>query len=1056
MNNFYRFLSLTLSLLASVTVFAEQVTEDEALQKAQQFMPGKQFKQSAPTPSARASGIGASRPYYIFNAEDNGGYVLVSGDDRTIAILGYSRTGNLDLSDIPDNLRYWLDSYARQIESLNHGFTPAKISTNRISRDAIEPLIRTQWNQSTPYNNQCPKDPSTDLTCATGCVATAMAQVFNYHKWPEHCPALPSYRTNKENIYVPSLPATDFKWSLMKDTYSNGETGEAAEAVAELMRYCGQAVQMDYTSKESGAYADPQILKDVFDYDDNLTEIYRNEYTDEEEWDNLIYHELDEGRPVFYSGAPPENTGGSGHAFICDGYDGYGRFHINWGWGGHRDDYYVLSIANPYDEEDFGFSEYQVAIIGMKPKIPASDYDVTKVTFSEDIFVNEETTATISLKNMGITPRERIFLWIKQNRVWKKIASTNATIAAQKSGEAVLTFTPTSVGSYEVKITSDYEGSTVKATATIQVVTPVEVTSGDFVYYTDPTTRHAILKKMNNQWQHQRVNIPETFESEGTTYQVIGIAKDAFIQNKQMTRVVLPATIKRIGQNAFLNCTSLTTVVSHIQSPFVIDDNTFSISSWSEEKPRIVVSPSPATLFVPEGTKSKYEATTGWTMFAKIVEGEPIEATINGVKYMCDADTKTAKVIADDGHKELTVVNIPAQIEVGGIAYQVTEIGKYAFYNCSRITTLTLPTTIKTIEEYAFSGCGNINEFIIQEGCEAIGERAFSDMFNLQKVELPSTLTSIGNYAFYDCSNLESVVSHIQMPFAISDQTFMIYYWNETEGKPEGKPSPATLFVPEGTKSKYEATTGWTMFAKILEREPFETIVNGFKYKCFDDGTAELLADDRYKNLTVINIPAQIEVDGQYYQVEKVGKNAFEYCYKVTLLTLPTTVKEIDNFAFQGCSGIQEITIPEGCVSIGEQSFYSLSTLRKVELPTTLTSIGYRAFSHCHSLESVISSIQTPFTIKNHTFSYTKWNGEEWDDHLSPATLYIPAGTKTEYLNKGWNQFTDIVESETLGINNISSSTGKDRDKVYNIQGQRIDNPVKGIYIKHGKKILLR
>jgi hypothetical protein len=264
------------------------------------------------------------------------------------------------------------------------------------------------------------------------------------------------------------------------------------------------------------------------------------------------------------------------------------------------------------------------------------------------------------------------------------------------------------------------------------------------------------------------------------------------------------------------------------------------------------------------------------------------------------------------------------------------------------------------------------------------------------------------------------------------------------------------LFVPEGTKSKYEATTGWTMFAKILEREPFETIVNGFKYKCFDDGTAELLADDRYKNLTVINIPAQIEVDGQYYQVEKVGKNAFEYCYKVTSLTLPTTVKEIDNFAFQGCSGIQEITIPEGCVSIGEQSFYSLSSLRKVELPTTLTSIGYRAFSHCHSLESVISSIQTPFTIKNHTFSYTKWNGEEWDDHLSPATLYIPACTKTEYLNKGWNQFTDIVESETLGINNISSSTGKDRDKVYNIQGQRIDNPVKGIYIKHGKKILLR
>lgn len=83
------------------------------------------------------------------------------------------------------------------------------------------------------------------------------------------------------------------------------------------------------------------------------------------------------------------------------------------------------------------------------------------------------------------------------------------------------------------------------------------------------------------------------------------------------------------------------------------------------------------------------------------------------------------------------------------------------------------------------------------------------------------------------------------------------------------------MFVPEGTKSKYEATTGWTMFAKILEREPFETIVNGFKYKCFDDGTAELLADDSYKNLAVINIPAQIEVDGQYYHIDNPVKGIY-------------------------------------------------------------------------------------------------------------------------------------------------------------------------------------
>ena len=378
-----------LAFMATVAVNAEQVSKHQALQKAQQFMPGKQFGEARNY--ARSGGSTAGEPFYVFNAEGNQGFVIVSGDDRTTEILGYSKTGSLDLNRLPENLKGWLDGYARQIEALGTSTQPVQRAKTRgaDSWAAIAPIIQTQWNQYYPYNKMCPDKNGYDwgdegfdtehlmtddqvlYHCVTGCVATAMAQVIYYWRCLDDCQVLPMYTTATKSWKMNELQQTTFKWDKMKATYDGKETDESADAVAELMRYCGQAVNMDYNLGASEAALSPYHLAEYFGFRKNAKQVMRYNYS-EKDWERMIYKELsaeDGPRPVIYSGR--SNSGG--HQFIVDGYDGNGLFHMNWGWGGMSDGYYVLSLANS-DElgagggtSKDGYSLNQNAIIGLMP-----------------------------------------------------------------------------------------------------------------------------------------------------------------------------------------------------------------------------------------------------------------------------------------------------------------------------------------------------------------------------------------------------------------------------------------------------------------------------------------------------------------------------------------------------------------------------------------------------------------------------------------------------------------------------------------------------------------
>ena len=379
-----------LLLLAFVAIFchAQRVSRQQAELKAMTFMKdiGIHVEKGVSTASLspltiKQTPISAGHaPFYVFNATDGNGFVIVSGDDRTEEILGYGTDCQFDEKRLSETMKAWLTDYANQISDLQTGHVkaaPMKVSTHK----AIGKLITTQWDQGDAsatgdaYNQLCPT--INGMHCVTGCVATAMAQIMRYNKWPtNNCSQIPAFTSNETLGELKALPRLKFDWNNMVDRYNEGQTANECKAVAQLMQYCAHSLKMDFGLNTSNAtlIEVAVALRSYFDYDINTRHISRTDYS-AEGWDNLIYSEINNGRPVLYTGM---NSGG-GHAFICDGYDGNGFYHINWGWGGYCNGYFKLSILNPMrggtgsSMSNSGYSEEQSAIVGIQKPTNAKD-----------------------------------------------------------------------------------------------------------------------------------------------------------------------------------------------------------------------------------------------------------------------------------------------------------------------------------------------------------------------------------------------------------------------------------------------------------------------------------------------------------------------------------------------------------------------------------------------------------------------------------------------------------------------------------------------------------
>lgn len=316
--------------------------------------------------------------YYIFSdVSKSGGFVIVSGDERMPAVLAYSDENSFDVDNIPPNVQYWLDCYAESYMQLDTNDGSSNVSLTYVNEDGVAPLLgNNSWNQSNPYNLLCPSVKGEK--CVTGCVATAMAQVMNYYKYPAVGKGYISYRTETNGIQLQNnLSTVYFKWEDMLDDYSMNHSSAQANAVAELMYACGTSVHMDYcTSSQggSGAYQSDLIpaFIDNFDYDHDAAFMLRS-YCSAEDWHRILINELNEGHPINYGG---QSIRDGGHSFVVDGYKvsndkKYPDYHVNWGWGGSCNGYYQIAALNPSENglaaTMSGFNSNQQITIGVKP-----------------------------------------------------------------------------------------------------------------------------------------------------------------------------------------------------------------------------------------------------------------------------------------------------------------------------------------------------------------------------------------------------------------------------------------------------------------------------------------------------------------------------------------------------------------------------------------------------------------------------------------------------------------------------------------------------------------
>lgn len=364
--------------LMSGTAWAESINENRARNIAANFMashamPSTNLRLVKKAPRLNATGASEKAAYYVFNAPQTGkGYVIVAGDDRAPAVLGYSDKGTFLPENMPAAMQELLESYTAQIDALQHG---AIAAPHLINGDAIAPLVTAEWNQTEPYNLLFP-DVQGDF-CVVGCVATAMAQVMHYWKWPaKPTMPIPAYSTNTMHIYMPQLPIVNFDWDKMQDTYLWDDDSEGALAASQLSLYCAQSVGMDLSPSSSGAAAHriPIALSTYFGYSKGVRYIERDAFTTQT-WEDMIYQELAAQRPVLYSGG--KITGA--HEFVCDGFDGNGMFHINWGWDGMCNGYFLLSMLDPTAQGtggasgSYGYIENQGIVIGIEPGTGTED-----------------------------------------------------------------------------------------------------------------------------------------------------------------------------------------------------------------------------------------------------------------------------------------------------------------------------------------------------------------------------------------------------------------------------------------------------------------------------------------------------------------------------------------------------------------------------------------------------------------------------------------------------------------------------------------------------------
>ena len=480
---------------------------------------------------------------------------------------------------------------------------------------------------------------------------------------------------------------------------------------------------------------------------------------------------------------------------------------------------------------------------------------------------------------------------------------------------------------------------------------------------------------------------------------VTNIQSDDFYNCGNLTSITIPNNVVSISDNAFKGCNKLTSVTVENFTPCELYQNSFPNRAN-------------ATLYVPIGCKTAYEAADYWNEFKSIVEVDAASTYIAfadpSVKEICITSTNWDS----NGDGELSVAEAAAVSDLGE-AFRYTSItsfnelryftslkviGDDAFTEC-KIETLTLPQCIEEIGDHAFSSCSSLSSISFPDGLTTIGNSAFYRCTKLANFIIPNHVTSIGSSAFYYCSALSSII----IPSSVTSigagafsscaglESFVVEDGNEVYDSRDNCNAlieTSTNMLLTGTKNTIipasvtsigaNAFSSQKELSDITIPNSVTSIGNSAFYGC--------------SSLTSINIP---------YGVNSIGENTFYNCSSLTSVSIPNSITSIGRSAFMYCSNLKTIIIPEGVTSINYYAFEGCKTLESVSLPSSISSIESGAFAYCEKLSSVTIYKETPVYIRDYsTFQYRSY-----------ATLHVPYGCKSAYEKATyWKDFKEIIE----------------------------------------------
>lgn len=448
------------SLLIPMVVMAgpRSFQQAKAIAEKQAALLGVTIDQKAMTKARKQGSKGeitlSQESYYVFPNANSKGFTIVSGDDRLPEIVGYSSQGSYDENNLPEGFVSFMKAYQNLYNRVNLGDAEAlknlaeikawrnKKNASAASTSAVAPLLgNIEWDQTSPYNNMCPRYDSVHVA-ATGCVATAMAQVMAYYKYPKQLKAdIPGYvnRWNGIPMEIPTITREEgvYDWDNMLPKYNKeaNATQQQKDAVAKLMYHCGAAVQMNYGPESAAAVSATKLAK-YFGYDaDLMMDLNRSTFS-LDKWMQIIDTELAAGRPVLYGGQASDG----GHQFICDGKDGEGLYHINWGWSGSQNGYFDLSLLNPEKggtgsgSSTEGYNRLCSMTIGIAPDNGVVDAPLATVP---DIKAMNYGFLDTTTKDHRLNPDEAFDFWLDYglgNQTYQAFSGYAALGILQKDG----------------------------------------------------------------------------------------------------------------------------------------------------------------------------------------------------------------------------------------------------------------------------------------------------------------------------------------------------------------------------------------------------------------------------------------------------------------------------------------------------------------------------------------------------------------------------------------------------------------------------------------------